>query len=666
MSFTRRYTNFPGTEVIKEIEGIVIIDEPSPPSTAGVGSGTCALLAEFADVTNGVAIDSNGVVTTFPNPVEIFSGTDMISKVGGWDETIGQFGGDGGNGFVEVRNKTYARLIVVPINIASSQGGRVWRLLPTCKSATDPTPVVPIVGASVPAGYEFRSGTNRVRTAQLIQFSSRDALLTGVDGATTALGSTAATQPFVSAGGGFTTVVRPDGSAGVLPGDIIVLGVIGGAAGLGANANTYRVVSVTNDTTLVLQKMDGTVFDWTTTTNQPWRFHTSDCADSGAGAALATQTGYRVPMRPLDATIAINTLLTPTVVPTALTANTADPLSGLMARSAGVTGIVYTAAVQAPNAASSSGLEALYVSALASLLQDDTPENEVNIVWSARYSAVIDQSITAHIEQVKTVGMGRIGIVSPSINTLSLTTILGNAAQGAGYSRSREGQFSWPGFQTFVPEAVGFNIKGADGNTYTNGILDTPASGWLVAVESQLPPERNPGQASDPVKTVMANTLGMQRGISGLGINEYKQLKAKGVIAGRNDKKSGRIFQSGVTRSIVSGETLINVRRFSFFVQDSLTDVLSVFTKELLTERIKDQILGVHVDFFEDLLSSNNPSNARIAAYVLDPVSGNSPELEDNGIFVVKHSVEMLSTADNIVLQSEVGYGFINVQQLAA
>lgn len=664
--FTRRYSNFPGTEVIREIEGIVIVDSVAPSTQSTVQAGVAAVVGEFVDVTYGVAIDANGVVTTRPDPIEVFSGQDFLTKLGGFDETLGEFGGDGGNGFLEVKNKTFARLIVVPINIACSQGARLFRKLPTNKSSTDASPVVPLVGGVVEAGREFLSGVNRVRCAQRVVFTESAAFDSGTDGSVTNAAGAAAFQAFTSPGGGFTTVLRPDGTKGVKVGDILVLGVIGGAGALGANADTFRVRAITSDTVLSLEKMDGTAFDWTTGAALPWRIHTPDTADTGGANALATQAGYRVPMRTLDATIATNTNLAPTIVPTALTANTADALSGLGARAAPVTGLVHVAAVQGPNAVSSASLDALYVEAIDALKQDDVPENEVTIVWPARYSSTIDQKCTAHALEVKATGRGRVVIVSPPLDTVSATTILGDAAPGVGFSRAREGQFSWPGFRTFVREAVGKSIKGADGLTYTDGIIDTPAAGWLAAVESQLAPERNPGQAADPVKTIMANTLGMQRGISNLDVNVYKQLKAKGVIAGRNDRKVGRIFQSGVTRSIVPGETQINVRRFSFFVQDTLADLLIIFTKELLTESVKDQIVGIHVDKFEEWLSTNNPKAARIAGYEVDPKSGNTPELEDAGIYVVKHSIEMLATADNIVLQSEVGYGFLRITELAA
>lgn len=666
MGFTRRFSNFPPVSQITEIEGVVIVDQTAPGAINGVGSGVAALVGEFPDVTFAVSIDANGAVTTKPQPILIFSGQDFANKLGGLDETIGEFGVSGGNGWAELKNKAFSQLIVVPINIASSHGIRLWRKLPTNKSATNPAPVVPLVTGIVEAGREFKSGSNRVRTAQRVAFSETSDFTRGVDGAITNTGVPASHQPFASAGALFTSVIRPDGSKGVLVGDLLVLGVIGGAGALGANADTYRVRTVTSDTALDLEKLDGSNFDWTTGVAQPWRVHTNDCADTGTTHAFAAEAGCRVPARPLDATIGTAVTMSPTLVPAALTADNADPLSGLQAHTDPTTGLVYVAAVQAPNAAAAAAIDALYVTAIDALLSDDEPASTVNIVWAARYSSVIDNKIVSHCLNQKANGIGRIGVVSPPVGTIDPTVAIGDGSPGVGFARARECAYTWPGAQTFASEAVGKSIKGSDGLLHTDGILDTPGSGWLASAYSQLAPERNVGQGSDPIKTIMAPTLGLQRGVTGLDLNYYKIAKSRGIVSMRNDRALGRIFESDVTRSLLQGETIMRVRRFSFFIQDTLAAALAPLAKEPLSEDLKDHIITAHIDFFEQLLSKKNPAAQRILAYNLDPITGNTPELEEAGVYVVIHNVEMLATADDIVLQSAVGYGVVNVSQLAA
>jgi hypothetical protein len=659
MGFVRRFANMPGVDVLTQIEGVVTVDETPAGQISGINQGVACIIGEFADVTFGVKVDSNGVVTTLPTPVETFGAQDQLDKLGGWDETIGKIGGDGGNGFLELKSRAFSRLVAVPINLASSQGARVYRKLPTCLSATDPSPVVPVSGATVPAGREFKSASNRVRVAKRVQFSSLPEYKSGTDGSVTAAGA-AVTQSFLSAGGGFTTVVRPDGTVGVQVGDIFVLGVIGGAAGLGANADTYRVNAVTDDTHVVVEKMDGASFTWTTTASMPWRIHTADTADSGGVHTVTQQAGYTIPSRPLDATIAASTGLTPTVAPPALTASGADPLSGLAMRTDPVTGLVFTAAIQGPNAVSAAGLDALYSTAIDALVADDLPEREVTIVWTARSSTNIRAKLANHVQSQKQNGIGRMMLFAPPLDTTTVSTVLGDAAPGVGASRAEEQVYNWPGVSLFVQEAVGTPVRGADGLTHTDGVVDVPSTGFAAAIMSQLAPERDPGQASDPVKTIMSVVLGIQRGAPVLSIGQYTQMRGKGIMGPRNDRTSGVIFQSGVTTSLVAGQKDINRRRFSFFVEDSVAAFLDPFAKEPMSEGLKDRIVTALHDFFDPMVG------ARIRAYSVDAKGGNTPQLTNAGIFVVRYAVEMIAIAKTIVQQASIGLGVINVQQLAA
>jgi len=659
--FFRRFDTMPPKETLTEIEGVVVIDGQQPGQVAGIGSGVACIIGEFADCTYGVNIDANGVVTTLCQPVEVFSSADLDDKLGGFDETLGEFGGVGGNGWLELKNKRFPRLVAAPINYASSQGIRVWRKLATCTSATDPNPIVEVTGAAVAAGTEFKNGNNRVHLAARVRFQGTVYYWSATDGGATSAGA-AAFQSFTSASGTFQTFVRPDGKTGVQVGDIVVIGVIGGAGALGANADTYRVRLVTSGTALSLEKLDGTNFDWTTTTNLPYRIHPGDVADTGGLAAVATQSGYRIPARPLDATIAINLLLTPTVVPDALTGTTAAPLSGLMARSAPVTGLVYTATIQAPNAVNNAAIDSLYDSAINALLADDLPEREVNIMWSARHSDTIATLLRAHVLRQKQNGIGRMAHIAPALSQVNVSTVLGDVAPGVGANRAREVVYNWPGVLTFVKEAVGKSVKIATGVLVTDGYLDVPSDGFAVMCESVIAPERNPGEASDNIKTAMAKVVGLQSGLpAGMDINVYKRMKARGIMGPRIDRNSGPIFQSGVTSSLNAGEKEINVRRFSFFIQDSLAAFLAPLAKLPMSEQLKDETVARHIEFFDGLKSTRVPSAARIRDYIVDPIGGNRPDLENAGVFVVKHLVEMISIAEVLVVDSKVGYGVIDV-----
>jgi hypothetical protein len=795
--FLRRVGVFPSVQFITQIEGVVIVDLPPPSSIQGVGTGVTALVGEFADMTYATQVDTSGNVTTFSQPIRAFSSQDLLNKFGGWDSTIGEFGGDMGNGFAELRNKSFAELVIVPVNLASSKGVRMWRQLPTSISYTDPTPITPVIAATVSAGLEFKTGANRVKNGKAFTFSDNVAYDGGTDGALTAT-NPAATATFTSVTGNFQTLGTKIGDAvvvGVLqpalasvpasttvsvaftaPGILNVasnagfpsagLLFIGGVnlevvayTGLGvntftgvtgavlgtttaihaisspvsllvtnsgtvltasmtnvdvtatvsstsgypnsgtvlidaeliaysgktsttftgltraqngtvaaahvaaktvalmSNAGTYRVNAVVSETQLTLARQD-TVDPsiWVNEAAQPWRIYISSNADTGENKILSDDGGFVIPARPLDASISASTNILPTVTIPSNTAISWNPLSGLTMRTvSNVAGLIYTAAVQAPNAVSSSALDALYSTAFDSLLTDESPGSDVSIIWAARKSDLIRAKVRSHCNDASSRGLGRIGMISPSLDMLNINTALGNATPGVGATRDERVVYDWPGLLTFVPEASGTVIATADGKTTTDGILDTTSDGWMASICSNLAPERNPGQAGAPVSTVMSNVLGLQRGAPNLTISEYIAFKQFGIAAPRQTKTLGLLYQSGITSSVVSGQTNINRRRMADFIEDSLAQAYNNYVKQPLTQDLKDTIETETVAFLNTLLSPTNPAAQRIEAFSVDVVSGNTPETEAQGIFVVIVRVRLLATADYIVLQASVG-----------
>jgi len=662
--FVRRYGFIPDNATIMQIEGVVIIDLPPPGSIAGVGTGVVCVVGEFSNMSSSVTVDSAGSITTNPQPTEIFSSTDLLAKVGGFDERLGDFGGDMGNGFVEVRNKLFSRLICAPVDLVVPASGpqgaiRIWRQLPTNQSVTVAQPIVPLAPAAVSPSRQFVNGVNRCRLASTVQFTDAPAYLSGVDGATTTAAS-GPTQVLTCASKAFTSAPI------VAVGDIVVLGVIGGAAFLGSNANTYRVTATTA-TTLTLQMLDGTNFVLTTGTLQPYRVHvaaTADSAGSVAAAALAANTGYAVLARPLDATIAPAFALTPSVVPTAGTATTWDSLSGLAGKTHPTVALTYDANVHAANPASNATLSARYTAAIAALLSDSYPARDINMVVSARKDSTTRTTLKTHVLLAATQGLTRRAQVSPAVDQLTLSTVLGDADPGVGANRSDRIDYSWPAVRTSIPEAVGYVLATSDGKTTVDGILDVTGDTWLASVESNLPPERNPGQSQAPVPAVLSPVIAFARGTPALGLAEYTALRAAGVCGLRFDRKTGPGFQSGVTTSLVTGEKNILRRRMADYIQDSLSGTLIDFCKLPMSQSLQDTIVSEIVAFLSTLQSPDQPSASRITDFSVDPKSGNTPTSLALGIFVVVVSVQLTPTADFIVLQTNIGES-VEIRQAA-
>lgn len=654
MGFIRRFTSTQPLDVYEQIEGIDIIDLPPPGQVQGVGTGVVALVGEFADVTFGVSVDANGNVNTFPQPTQVFTSQDLQNAGGGFDETIGDFGNSGGSGFVALRNKSFAALVIVPVNIASSKGTRLWRDLPSNTSTSDTTQVAILQAASVPAGYQFQNTGDRVRSAQARAFTAVGPYATGVDGAVT--GGTGVTVTLNSAGAHFLTAKA---GGPVEKGDAVMLGVYGAGGALGSNAFTYRVAAdASSDTALTLEKHDGSSFTAVSGTALPYRVHPSTDADTGGDAADADQGGFNVPARPLDATISAGTVCTPTVAPPAATGTTWDPLSGLALQTMTGSGgaLVFTSAVQAPNAVSSNALDALYSTAIDSLLGQNQPQRDVNIVFAARHSTLIANKLKTHVDTASSQGLGRTAPSSPPLSVQTTANAISDSAPGVGANRDDRIDYCWPGGTTFIPEAVGFALSGADGSTVTDGTLDTHGDGWMASDLSQLAPERNPGQLTPPATTALAPILNIQRGVSGLQMADYIQMKAKG-IAGIIFERSvgGYVFQSGVTSSLTPGLKNIARRRMADYIQDSLADALAPFAKQPLTQDLMDSETAEVTAFLDQLLSPNNPPAQRIVGYTVDDKSGNTSDQLAAGVFVIIVKVRTLASQDAIVLQTEIG-----------
>jgi hypothetical protein len=665
--FIRRFGEFPSDDVLTAIEGVNIIDLPPPASISGVGTGFASLIGEFPDMTFAVEVDEvTGAITESIQPIEVFTSQDLSNKGGGFDPTLGQFGGDCGNAFVELRNKGFSRLAITPINMASASGIRLWRELPTNTSPTDPTPVVPVSGAQVAAGTEFRGGLDRIKTAQRIVFSDTEAFVEGIDGAVTTA-APAVTNPFASPGSTFIT-------DGVQVGDIWVGGVIGAASPTGPNAFTLRVQAVTSETALVLEAMDGTAFAFVTDAALVFRIHPAAVADTGKQKVFGAQSGYLIPCRPLtdgqgtgddavDNTWGLGTLLTPALVPPALTATSADPLSGLSAATGPTTAVDFTAAVQKANAPNDAALDAKYASCYDALLTEEAPAREINLVWSARKSNGIRTKQRAHVLDASAIGIGRTTVVSPELDitkATALSIVSGDVAPGVGATRDERVDYSWPPTLTFIPEAVGTLIPTADGKFTDQGDLDLTYDGFLISILSNLAPERNPGESSATTRRAQSGALGIGRNVPKLDINSYTLLRRRGIAGYRVDRTVGNVIQSGVTSSLISGQKNINRRRMADFIEDSLAQRFVQLAKLPMSESLKDTILSEATEFLEELLSVDNPAAQRISGFnPVDGVSGNTPNLEAKGVFVIIVKVRTLATADFITVQAEIGEGVV-------
>jgi len=213
----------------------------------------------------------------------------------------------------------------------------------------------------------------------------------------------------------------------------------------------------------------------------------------------------------------------------------------------------------------------------------------------------------------------------------------------------------------YAPEIAVRGLSGGDGFT-ANGVLSVGADTALATLCCTLAPEEDPGQ-----QTAL---LGAWLGTGSIGnsydITTYTAFRAAGICAPRTDSfATGLFFQSGVTSSLESGRTEIQRRNMADFVQDSCAIIALPYSKRNPTLQIKSAFLGDLDSFLDGLLSRDIPDQARIVRYVLDQYSGNSPELEARGVFVVTVKVRTLSSMKFIEIPVEIGSS-VTITDLAA
>jgi hypothetical protein len=110
-----------------------------------------------------------------------------------------------------------------------------------------------------------------------------------------------------------------------------------------------------------------------------------------------------------------------------------------------------------------------------------------------------------------------------------------------------------------------------------------------------------------------------------------------------------------MTSSLEEGRTDINRRRMADFVQDSLAKIGLPYSKKLGTPARKTGFRADVEAFLDGLLSRENPDKSRIAGYLVDERSGNSPELEARGVFTLLVKVRTYSSLKFILIPVEIG-----------
>lgn len=308
------------------------------------------------------------------------------------------------------------------------------------------------------------------------------------------------------------------------------------------------------------------------------------------------------------------------------------------------------------NAALTEGqIDAAYATAIDATLDMSSVCRVANIIFSARQSNAVRRKLRQNVLTASSSGMyGRMACIRPPLGITRDQAKSNVAEPGVGAYRDQRVVYNYPGVNTFVPQIAAVGTAGGAGFTAT-GNVDVGMDGFCASIMSQLPPEEDPGQATDFASGV--NSLETSPNAQGYVIDDYIAFKAAGISAPRMD--DGKcVLQSGCTSvdpAVYPNLADINRRRMADYVEDSLAQRGKSFGKKLQTVNRRIALANEQVAFLSGLRSKNNPDNQRIDSYSVDRITGNTPALQAQGMYRLIIKVRTLSSFKSIVLQSTIG-----------
>jgi len=178
MPFIRRFTSYPSDAILKAIEAVNIIDLVPPGNITGVNTGVVACVGQFLRCGKRSNCFSPVSVGNANTPTEVTSTQEMLDEFGGWSPYSNPGGAAAapgnpaatydGNGFLAIRNKKFARLVLV--NVGQATGTATVTLTTDVLGAGFQLPFA----GKIPAGIRLANaaGTSIVATTEDIEFGS--------------------------------------------------------------------------------------------------------------------------------------------------------------------------------------------------------------------------------------------------------------------------------------------------------------------------------------------------------------------------------------------------------------------------------------------------------------------------------------------------------------
>lgn len=296
-------------------------------------------------------------------------------------------------------------------------------------------------------------------------------------------------------------------------------------------------------------------------------------------------------------------------------------------------------------------IESQYVPAIAKTLPSNAPMDSIVILWAARRSVTIRQALVQNA--VDSSGMCRVGRVacvaaepaagsSSAQATAAITAAIALAGSDNYVQPADRAIICFPMSKIFVPD---FGVK-----------VTVNSDSWMATTLANFAEEVNPGAANPYIQAIVeledafvANPLLKA---------SHTALIAGGVAALYHDTDVGWQFMQGVTAAnpvVDPTRVPIKRRRMADLIQGGLAQLATPYQKGPATTENVDAFVGSTHSFLDSLKSPDLPAAQRIVDYFIDEVSGNTPALNSQGVFVYKYYVQLLPSQDYIVFDTQIG-----------
>lgn len=679
--FVRRFTSIPTLEVIKEIEGVVIIDLAPPEPAVGAGTGAVLLVGEFEDGYFATEAEAKGAI-------EVFGSEDYRAKFGGFGYTydgvvacnpcarrhIGEAWN--GNGFVKSFKLKASRLMCARVDtsvgsvsfdpLAYIDGGAGPFVLAVGQTMSFTTNT----GTAASTALTGTTATAAGASANFASIVSGETFGVKVDGGPqinitfgAADISAAAVAARINATVGYTMAVVNSGQVDlsaikVGSGSTLelvevttgLLAKLGHAAGSDSGTGTFPNINAVTVAQLVafINGVAGLTAINLKAAVGPGgvvRFYNQTSVSAATILITSGAMALAVGASPLGTTVALTghpggTIAAGTRVRTAggaewVTMQTLDVEAGALGP---FVAKVRPATDNGTAAGATAGTVTTLVDPAFGMLVVTNPaalapalsENALDAKYQAALDATLDQSGAAREANYLLIARRTDAVVM--------------AGRSNAYAATESGLLARK-FITGDPLGATINDAIANVAAFRGDRVFYTSKGLKVRIPQiqERGEDGGDGFTADGVITVRPDgpltsicaTLppeenpGQQTGLiddffevdsfgETLGIDAYKAYKRNGIAVPRRDRQSGMVFQSGDTSSLESGRRTMARRKMADFIQDTAAELFNPYVKRLNSQARRDKVRGIWEEWLGRLQSKTNPEAARIEAFSVD------------------------------------------------